>query len=443
MSAPASLSSPDVRSSPSSRQRRRSSHRLLRRSAILATVCTFILSVSAAISSRSTNERRLATDPARRSAGLAALAEANTALNQAVLFADAAAYVRTEQALDRATEFLGSSADVVRIRANLALTRHEFSEAEQLVAEALELAPDDVGIHLLGVDTAVERGRYDEALDRLETAESIRPSSGGAARRSYLKQLNGDSRGAALDLRQAVSSSAPGSVEQAVFLSLQGDVELEVGRVTAAEAAYRRASEAAPKLAGPRIGLARVAFHRGESRTAVQTLTQLTSDSPTPAVLSLQADLARSIGDGPATLQAEALLDESVALFRSNKAVLDAEYAIQLADRGDVRSVAEGIDLATAAYNDRNTLFTADALGWALYRAGDITEAAQFARQIAQRRPAIASMRARAALILAAAGDTDEALTTLRAADGTLLNAAALLPTLVQPIEDLKTSLGV
>jgi Tfp pilus assembly protein PilF len=357
--------------------------------------------------------------------GAAAMRGAEDALRRAVTFGEPTAYTRAEHSLDLAERELGPTIDVLRARTNLALTRHEFRDAQALAARALGIAPDDLGTRLLAIDAAVELGRYDEARRRLDAAMQLRPASGTFARLSYLRQLSGDLTGAELAMRQALSASEAPTPERAVLLSLLGDLQLERGRVGAAERTYGQARAIAPTLVLPAIGLARVAAATGRTGQAQVVLDELALRNPTPSVLALRADIARASGDRRAARDAEAVLDASLELFRANGAVVDAELAIQLADRDATATRAGAVRLARDAYGDRRTVFTADALAWTLHRSGRTAEAVPFARDAIARDPAIGAVRARAAIVLAAGGDTLGARAALAG-----VATAALPPTL-------------
>jgi Flp pilus assembly protein TadD len=95
---------------------------------------------------------------------------------------------------------------------------------------------------------------------------------------------------------------------------------------------------------------------------------------------------------------------------------------------------------AEAAYSTRRTVFTADALGWALTKAGRPAEALPYveeARRLGTRSPAL---HVHAAVALAATGDSAQAATALRTAFG---SSAWLVPVLRPEATALADRLGV
>jgi Tfp pilus assembly protein PilF len=393
-----------------------------------------ITSLVAVILAGSSQTARAATST---ESGAAALQAGEAALRDAVTFGEPTAYARAQQQLDIAERELGSTPAVLRARTNLALTRHEFRSAEELAARALRQSPNDLATRLLAVDASVELGRYDEAQQRLDAAMELRPTAGGFARQSYLLQLRGDLNGAELAMRQALRASEGPTAERAVLLSLLGDLQLEAGRTAQAERSFRQAALIEPRLTLSEIGLARIEARQRNSTAAIARLDRVAERSPSPAVLALRAEISRGAGDIRETRDSEQLLDASVTLFRANGAVIDAELAVQLADRPDPASRAEAVRLARVAYADRHTVFTTDALAWALHRSGgsvERREALALARQAAASGlPAISGIRARTAVVLHENGDRNTASTIANS----LRRSAALPLTLTATIGSL------
>jgi Flp pilus assembly protein TadD len=96
--------------------------------------------------------------------------------------------------------------------------------------------------------------------------------------------------------------------------------------------------------------------------------------------------------------------------------VVDLERALFEADRGDP---ALAVSLATAAHEARRTVFTADARGWALTRAGRAAEAVPFVEESLRLGTEDATLRFHSATTFAEAGQTDRARAELEAAAAT------------------------
>jgi hypothetical protein len=146
------------------------------------------------------------------------------------------------------------------------------------------------------------------------------------------------------------------------------------------------------------------------ARTAVQALLDRAA---LPAAAALAADLAGLAGDAAAAASARQILAANTRLVAASGVAVDLEAALDEADRGDA---VTAVQLAQRAYAARRTVFTADAVGWALTRAGLADEAIPYVEESLRLGTASASLRLHAALAFAAAGRPDDARRELAAA---------------------------
>jgi tetratricopeptide (TPR) repeat protein len=329
--------------------------------------------------------------------------------------ADPAFYPQAESSLSRAQESLGATPDVLGAQANLALARHRFVDAKRLAKSIVASRPGSIEGRLALFDAIIELGRYDEAATLIDSLVEQRPTVATLSRLSYSRQLRGDLRGAELAMREAVSAAAPASFDRAVAQAYLGDVLLESGRLDAASRAYDTARQIEPTLSTAALGQARVYAARGDRDAANNVIDRLVDRLPLPGALGLRADLSRAAGDRAHASSADQLVDASVALFRANGAVVDAELAVLLADRGGAHA-ADAVRAAQSAFAERQTIFTDDAMAWSLFAAGRAKEAEPYARRAVASAPAVASVRWHAAAVLAAASDVTAARVELQAA---------------------------
>jgi tetratricopeptide (TPR) repeat protein len=233
------------------------------------------------------------------------------------------------------------------------------------------------------------------------------------SRASYLQQLSGRAAQAILTMQSArdAAEASPGAA--AAVTTFLGDLRLSSGDLDRADAAYRAALERSPGLVLAELGRASVLELRGRRAEAIDALTRLTERYPLPAAVALLADLERLEGR---TEDAELNVEVARAAFGSVVSaggVVDLERAVFEADRGD-RALA--VTLATAAHDARSTIFTADALAWALTRAGRPAEAVPFAEEAVRLGTQDATLRFHAATTFADAGGVDRARAELGAA---------------------------
>jgi tetratricopeptide (TPR) repeat protein len=318
--------------------------------------------------------------------------------------ADPSYYPLAANALKQAGMLLKNAPAVRILRANFFLALHNFAGARDEAAAVLALQPNSFEAHLALADATIELGGYDAASEIVDRLVDQRPGVASLSRLSYIRQLHGDLLGAETAMRAAVSSAPEGSLDRAVTLAYLGEVLLERGRGDAAARAFTDALAIHPASSVAAIGLARIESAKGDFRAASVTLANLVDRVPLPAALGLQAELARARHDKPAELAANQLVDASIDLFKVNGAIVDAESAILLADRGPA-SAADALAAADRAYAARQTIFTDDARAWALFQSHRAHDAVPFINAALATNPAVASVHWHAAAIFDAVGD--------------------------------------
>lgn len=356
-------------------------------------------------------ERRVERDP-RDLSGWQALGV--TAVQRAAETGDPAFYDLAERALDRADEVVDAAPQTLVARGSLALSLHDFDAALRIGRQAVDSLPANGQALGIVVDAQVELGRYDEAAQTLQEMLDVRPDLPALARVSYLRQLHGDLAGAQQAMRQAALAGSPLPFDQATVAALEGDLHLVGNDVAAAAEAYQRALELSPGLVPATVGMARVEAIRGDVAGAQGRLTQLVERIPHPEAAALLVELQTASGN-PAARDTAAVVRSLAALQQAQGQVVDLEMALFEADQGEHPQRA--VQLARAAHEARpDNVFTADALGWALHRAGETRQAVQFAEQATRLGTADPLLRYHAAEIHAAAGDDAVAAQHLRAA---------------------------
>lgn len=153
------------------------------------------------------------------------------------------------------------------------------------------------------------------------------------------------------------------------------------GRAWAALAAYDEALRLVPDLALATVGQARALAATGQTSSAIDALSELVDRRPAPESAALLGELQTA--------------DEAIDAAADSFALARTMYDLQ------------------AAYDERRTIFTADALAWSLHRAGHSDEAAPFAEESIARGAPEPSIRVHSAAVLAAVGRTDDAATVL------------------------------
>jgi tetratricopeptide (TPR) repeat protein len=262
--------------------------------------------------------------------------------------------------------------------AGLAAGRHDFREAERLARRARSLAPDSIGAYPVLVDALVELGRYREAERTLQRMVDLKPNLPAYARVSYFRELTGDLVGAAQALELAIAAGGPVPENVAYVQSLLGSLELNRGRLAAARRAYTAALAAVPGYAPAEAGRARLAARTGNLSGAILRWRRLVTRLPLPEYVIGLGEAELAAGRQAAGQRDLELVRVQEQLLASAGVNTDVELAIYEADHGD-RSRA--VTLAREAWREAPSVRAADALGWALTRAGRRDAGLKWARR--------------------------------------------------------------
>jgi tetratricopeptide (TPR) repeat protein len=286
--------------------------------------------------------------------------------------------IRAEALLHRALRRNPHDADAVVDLGTLAASRHDFRTALGLARQARALAPDTLGAYPLLVDALVELGRFGEAERTLQRFADLRPSLPAYARISYLRELHGDLAGAAQAMELAISAGAAAPENVAAVQVLHGDLELALGHRGEAAGDYATALAGVPGHIPALAARARLDAARGHLTAAIATMRRVVSRLPLPEHVIALGELQLAAGRPAAARRTFALVGAERRLLASAKVDTDAEIALFEADHG---SPQRAVALGRRAWAAAPGLRAADALGWALTRAGHPREGLEWARR--------------------------------------------------------------
>ena len=287
---------------------------------------------------------------------------------------DPAFYSRAERAFDaalrREPEHLGALIGT----GTLAGLRHDFAEQLRIGRRAVAQAPQLARPYTVVADAQIELGRYDAAAATIQRLVDRKPGLASYARASYYRELSGDQAGAVEAMRLA--ASAGGTPENVAYVqALIGDLELARGRVAAARAAYSAALRSLPGYPAGLVGLARADAAGGDLGRAAARLRRAAERLPLPRTLTLLAEVETALGNDAA---ARAAMAAARAQMAAAQALPDAETVLFEADHG---SPAEAVRLGRRVWRSAPSVRSADALGWALTRAGRPAEGYRLAQR--------------------------------------------------------------
>lgn len=301
-------------------------------------------------------------------------------VEQARTKGDPSRYPQAERAFVRSLALEPGNEQALAGRAALAAARHDFSGALEYADRALRQNPYSERALSSRIDALVELGRYDEAAEAADTADSRRPGVPVFTRYAYVQELRGDVRTARKVLERALDS-ASAAPDVAYVATALGQLAWNQGDHEAALRHYARALGADEEYLPALEGRARAQAASGDRAGGIETLEQVVARSPLPGPLVALGELYETRGADGDRAKAEdqyALVDAQTALARAGGVNADLDTALAAADHGDPRTA---LSAARAEWDRRHSVHTADALAWALHRSGRSEEALPHARR--------------------------------------------------------------
>jgi tetratricopeptide (TPR) repeat protein len=326
---------------------------------------------------------------------------------------DPSFYTRADTLLDAALARDPSDQDALVESASLAAARHDFRGALKLARRARAAMPGTLTPLPILVDSLVELGRYGAAERTLQRLVDFKPNLAGYARVSYLRELYGDIPGAIEAIELAVSAGGPVRENVAYVQTLRGGLELTRGRHGTARRAYDAALAAIPDYAPAAAGRARLAAAEGRLGDAIARWRRIVDRLPLPEYVIALGETELAAGRDAAGRRDLELVVAQQALLADAEVNTDVELAIYKADHGKPR---DALSLARAAWRDAPGIRSADALGWALTRAGRPDAGLEWARRALRLGTLDPTMRYHAGMSALAAGRRDEGRRQLRVA---------------------------
>ncbi|MFC9243190.1 tetratricopeptide repeat protein [Streptomyces sp. NPDC057136] len=265
-------------------------------------------------------------------------------------------------------------------RGLLANARHAFTEGRAQGLRATRMAPDRPDGYAVLADAEIQLGHYSAARAAVQRLLDLAPASAAYSRAAYDLETNGRTQDAEIALRRAVDS-ATGPDERAFAEARLGDLVWSRGAVDRADTHYRRALDAVPDHPYAQAGTARVLAARGERGKALELYERLVARTPLPQFLLEALELRGAApSDGRRPGGEAAALAAQVRLSLADGGPVDPQLALFAADHGDPK---DAVDLMSREWKHTRSVIAADALGWALHRAGRAAEALPYVRKAA------------------------------------------------------------
>lgn len=281
---------------------------------------------------------------------------------------------KAEIALNRSFEEAAAenNYDALKLKAMLRLVYHRFDEALETARQAKEIQPDDPQNYGAMTDALIELGRYNEAFDAARRMMNLRPGTNSYSRAAYLRELQGDVKGA-IEAMRAAAEASPDPETSAWCRVHLGDLLLNSGNLAAADHEFDAALYYFPNYHLALAGKARARVADGDANQAIEFYKQAQERVPLPETAIALGDLYTKIGQ-PEEAKKQYDLLEFIERENSTKGgTYSRLLALYYADH-DIK-LDEALDIARSERAKRSDIYTCDALAWTLYKKGDFEEA--------------------------------------------------------------------
>jgi tetratricopeptide (TPR) repeat protein len=324
----------------------------------------------------------------------AAVSYAEALLRQARVSSNASLSLEAERALKQVLHEEPLEYGARRMLGAVYLSEHRFREAILEAQRARDLRPrDDWNYGVMG-DGYLELGEYDQAFDAFQRMMDLRPTAGAYARAAYAFELRGKLEAAIRAMQLSTEATPPNDLEGLAWHHAQlGDLHRQLGRLKEAAHEFAWADHLFPGHPFAALGIARVKEAEGDTAGAVRAYEAIMARAPSPDVAERLGDLYGALGRSDAAVRQYVLAETGWRVDVPQPALLARFLA-----RHD-RSPDEAVHLAEAAQADRHDIFTEDALAWAYFKAGRVTDAGAAIRRALRTGTIDQTIRAHAAAI--------------------------------------------
>ncbi|MGA5414120.1 tetratricopeptide repeat protein [Streptomyces pseudogriseolus] len=317
-------------------------------------------------------ERHLRTHPEDARAW-AELGAART--EQGLRLADPRYWPRAEKALRTALKVRKDSVPALRGMAVLANARRDYVDARAWGEAARKLEPERWTTYPPLIEASAGLGDDEETGRLLEKLAKLRSGPAVMARAAAVYRDRGWREDAAAKLADAASAAGE-PVERAAYLERAGQLAWERGDREDALRHFQEAVRTDPDQRAAQAGQGRALTALGRTTEALSAYRTALARHPRPEYALELGELYESLGMRPAAVVQYGLLRERVRLAAAHGGDEDLVLGRFEADHGDAEAAVRRL---RAEWRRQPSTEVADALGWALHRAGEHEEALPFA----------------------------------------------------------------
>ncbi|MET9219785.1 tetratricopeptide repeat protein [Streptomyces sp. NPDC088197] len=296
--------------------------------------------------------------------------------------------------------------------AGLANARHQFAQARTWADKAISDDPYAWAPYGALNDALTQLGEDSAAQDAVQRMLDLHPSTASFTRASYTFELHGRTADAEQALRRALQDATT-AADQAFCHHYLGELAFNTGKTREALREYRTALALDPTYTASLAGAARAEAALGRTDQAVADYRTAIDRVPQPQYVLEFGELLESLGRAPEARAQYGVLEAEQRLFAANGVVDDLNLGQYQADHGDADLA---VKLLSAEWDRRHSVLVADALSWALHRAGRDGDALPLAEQANRLGWRDALLRYHRGVIEQSLGDDEAARTDLAGA---------------------------
>ncbi|MFE7897391.1 tetratricopeptide repeat protein [Streptomyces sp. NPDC057424] len=290
--------------------------------------------------------------------------------------ADPAYYPRAEKALRMSLKVRPQrNTRALAGLAALSNARRDFRAARRWGEAALKLEPRRWTTYPLLIDAYTGLGEHKAAKRTLDRLTELRSGPAVLARAAAVYRDRGWREDAAAALADA-AAGARAPAERAAYLERAGQLAWERGDFDVALRHFREAVRLDPDQRAAQAGQGRVLAALGRTTEALHAYRAALAKQPCPRYALELGELYESLGMPEAARVQYGLLRERVRRAAAGGADEELVLGRFEADHGDPTAAVRRL---RAQWKRQPGTDVADALGWALYRAGEPGEALRFA----------------------------------------------------------------
>lgn len=267
----------------------------------------------------------------------------------------------------------GGNYEAMRLRSEIDLERHNFSQVAEYSEELTKLAPGDPWNWGTLGDASMELGQYERAAAAYQKMVTLQPGLSSLNRLSYYLFVTGNADGAIAAMKQAIAAGSTSPEHVAWCLADLGQMQVKTGKVADARTSFESALKQFPGYHPAYGGLGKVDAAQGKIKSAIDNYKRAQAAVPLPEYAAALHDLYLKQG-----LKAEAkkqldLIDLVDQMARAAGEKTDRKLAIIYADQG--RKLDRALELVQEELKVRQDVYTYDALAWVLFKNGRHSEA--------------------------------------------------------------------